>query len=287
MKTVKLILLLMLTDMVVAQDGSILPGQKKAIMTMAQSRGYSTEQWNSYLIQEYGKGMDDLSRNEGAEIIMAFQSETIEIRSMPVKKVGLETASLLEPGMKKLFHFQDGTIRNGEIVSIEDDLVALRTTSGTFKIPSDQFLSETADITNKRGELFKGIVLGETIEEFIIRTSYGDAIIQKREIRTMKRYHGGVLDKKSEDRRKFYQGEAQLLNIFMDPTAFPLIGNTFYLMVYRWVMDLQIVSCSPRSLDQILVVILIFILALDFTIESQRKKRLQPPGDLEYTDLLI
>ena len=287
MKTVKLILLLMLTDMVVAQDGSILPGQKKAIMTMAQSRGYSTEQWNSYLIQEYGKGMDDLSRNEGAEIIMAFQSETIEIRSMPVKKVGLETASLLEPGMKKLFHFQDGTIRNGEILSIEDDLVALRTTSGTFKIPSDQFLSETADITNKRGELFKGIVLGETIEEFIIRTSYGDAIIQKRDIRTMKRYHGGVLDKKSEDRRKFYQGEAQLLNIFMDPTAFPLIGNTFYLMVYRWVMDLQIVSCSPRSLDQILVVILIFILALDFTIESQRKKRLQPPGDLEYTDLLI
>ena len=52
MKTVKLILLLMLTDMVVAQDGSILPGQKKAIMTMAQSSGYSTEQWNSYLIQE-------------------------------------------------------------------------------------------------------------------------------------------------------------------------------------------------------------------------------------------
>ena len=55
------------------------------------------------------------------------------------------------------------------------------------------------------------------------------AIIQKRDIRTMKRYHGGVLDKKSEDRRKFYQGEAQLINIFMDPTAFPLIGNTFYL----------------------------------------------------------
>ena len=229
MKTMKLISILMLTCMLVAQDGSILPGQKKAIMTMAQSSGYSTEQWNSYLIQEYGKEIDDLSRNEGAEIIMAFQSGTIAMRSTPAKKIGLETASLLEAGMKKLFHFQDGTIRNGEIVSIEDGLVALKTNSGTFKIPSDQFLSETADITNKRGELFKGIVLGETIEEFIIRTSYGDAIIQKRDIRTMKRYHGGVLDKKSEDRRKFYQGEAQLLNIFMDPTAFPLIGNTFYL----------------------------------------------------------
>ena len=229
MKPMKLISLLMLTGILMAQDGSILPGQKKAIMTMAQSSGYSTKEWNSYLIQEYGKGIDELSRNEGAEIIMAFQSGTIAMRSKPVKKIGLETASLLESGMKKLFHFQDGTIRNGEIISIDDGLVALKTTSGTFKIPSDQFLSETADITNKRGELFKGIVLGETIEEFIIRTSYGDAIIQKRDIRTMKRYHGGVLDKKSEDRRKFYQGEAQLLNIFMDPTAFPLIGNTFYL----------------------------------------------------------
>ena len=86
---------------------------------MAQSSGYSTEQWNSYLIQEYGKEIDDLSRNEGAEIIMAFQSGTIAMRSTPVKRIGLETASLLEPGMKKLFHFQDGTIRNGEIVSIE------------------------------------------------------------------------------------------------------------------------------------------------------------------------
>ncbi len=60
MKTMKLILILMVTCMLVAQDGSILPGQKNAIMAMAQSSGYSTEQWNSYLIQEYGKGIDDI-----------------------------------------------------------------------------------------------------------------------------------------------------------------------------------------------------------------------------------
>ena len=75
MKTVNLFLIIMSTCMLVAQDGSILPGQKKAIMAMAQSRGYSTEQWNSYLIQEYGKGIDNLSRNEGAEIIMAFSQD--------------------------------------------------------------------------------------------------------------------------------------------------------------------------------------------------------------------
>ena len=56
------------------------------------------------------------------------------------------------------------------------------------------FLSETAEITNK-GESFKGVVLGETLEEFIIRTPFSDAIVQKRDIQNMKRYHGGILDK--------------------------------------------------------------------------------------------
>mgnify|MGYP001499616376 CR=1 FL=1 len=66
-------------------------------------------------------------------------------------------------------------------------------------------------------------------EEFIIRTGYGDAIVQKRDIQKMKRYHGGVLDRQSEERTKFYQGESKLINVFLDPTAFPLAGNTFYL----------------------------------------------------------
>ena len=82
------------------------------------------------------------------------------MRSNTCQKSRTSNSSLLEPGLKKLFHFQDGTIRNGEIVSIEDNLVALKTTSGTFKIPSDQFLSETADITNKRASFFKGITSG-------------------------------------------------------------------------------------------------------------------------------
>ena len=72
-------------------------------------------------------------------------------------------------------------------------------------------------------------MLGETAEEFIIRTNYGDAIVQKRDIQKMKRYHGGVLDRQSEERTKFYQGESKLINVFLDPTAFPLTGNTFYL----------------------------------------------------------
>ena len=221
--------LVFLTASLMAQDGTILPGQKSAIWSLAQSGGYSAKDLESYLTESYGKQINNLTRTEGAEVIRALQAG-IEVRRAPTNtNKDLETASLLEPGMKKLFHLRDGTIRDGEILSVEDDLVVLKTASGTFNIPSDQFLSETADITNKKGELFKGVVLGETVEEFIIRTAYGDAIVQKRDIRTMKRYHGGVLDRQYEEKRKFYQGAAQLIHIFMDPTAFPLAGNTFYL----------------------------------------------------------
>ena len=117
--------------------------------------------------------------------------------------------------MQKRFHFLDGTIREGEILSIENEVIRLKTSSGTFNIPSEQFLEESAEITNKNGEFFIGSVLGETAEEFVIRTQYGDAVVQKRDIQKMKRYHGGVLDRKSEERTKFYQGESKLINVFL------------------------------------------------------------------------
>ena len=45
----------------------------------------------------------------------------------------------------------------------------------------------------------------------------------------MSRYHGGVLDEKTEERKRFYIGEATLLTVFLDPTAKILSPNTFYI----------------------------------------------------------
>ena len=228
MTITKYITLTLFSAFLLAQDGAILPGQKSAIQSLSAAAGFSNADLNTYLIQNYGQTLDGLSRTDGAIVIKAFQAGSAS-KPEPIKqKVELAVASILEAGMNKRFHFRDGSVREGEILSIENEVVALKTGSGTFNIPSSQFLSETAEIKNKKGELFKGVVLGETVEEFIIRTSFGDAVLQKRDIQSMKRYHGGILDRQSEERRKFYQGEAQLLNVFMDPTAFPLTGNTFY-----------------------------------------------------------
>ena len=211
-----------------AQDGAILPGQKSAIKSLSTAAGFTNADLNTYLVQNYGQTLDGLSRTQGASVIKEFQTGSASKPAEAQQKADLAVASILEAGMNKRFHFRDGSVRDGEIVSIEDGTVAIKTGSGTFNIPADQFLSETAEIKNKKGELFKGIVLGETAEEYIIRTSFGDAVVQKKDIQSMKRYHGGILDRQSEERRKFYQSEAQLLSVFMDPTAFPLTGNTFY-----------------------------------------------------------
>ena len=224
----KYITLIFFSTFLFAQDGAILPGQKSAIQSLSTAAGFSSADLNTYLVQNYGQTLGSLSRTQGASVIKEFQTGSASKPVAAKQEADLAVASILEVGMKKRFHFTDGSVRDGEILSIEDGTVAIKTASGTFNIPSDQFLSETAEVKNKKGELFKGVVLGETAEEYIIRTSFGDAVVQKKDIQSMKRYHGGILDRQSEERRKFYQSEAQLLSVFMDPTAFPLTGNTFY-----------------------------------------------------------
>jgi hypothetical protein len=228
MTITKYITLILFSAFLFAQGGAILPGQKSAIQSLSSAAGFSSADLNTYLVQNYGQTLGSLSRTQGASVIKEFQTGSASKPVAAKQEADLAVASILEVGMKKRFHFTDGSVRDGEILSIEDGTVAIKTASGTFNIPADQFLSETAEVKNKKGELFKGVVLGETAEEYIIRTSFGDAVVQKKDIQSMKRYHGGILDRQSEERRKFYQSEAQLLNVFMDPTAFPLTGNTFY-----------------------------------------------------------
>ena len=242
MKRVQILFcLLLLTSLIVGQDARILPGQKNAIKNISSGAGFSADELDNYLVQNYGRSIDELTRTEGAAVISAFQSGSVSkpatsappapvSKQKPGKKVvELEVAEYMEAGMSKLFHFRDGTVREGTIKSVSDGNAELETLSGTFQIPTDQFLSERAEIINSKGERYKGIVIGETVEEFILRTDYGDAVINKRSIQSMERYHGGVLERETEERRRFYQSEEQVVQVFLDPNAFILEPNTFYL----------------------------------------------------------
>ena len=213
--TNKLIALTIFSTLLIGQTEPIFFGQQKAIQSLAAQSGFTAEDLNTYIKQEYGRPLHELTQTQGAALITDFQNGTISINDIQPKFVSnpqlseaerkklLTAASVLEKGMKKRFHFRDGSINEGEILNVEGDLVELKTGSGVFKIPRNEFLAETAEITNKSGERFVGNVLADTEEEFRIRTQYGDATIHKRDIEKMRRYHGGVLDQKTEERNGF------------------------------------------------------------------------------------
>ena len=238
-----IITIFMFLTLLYAQTDQIFFGQQKAIKNLSHQSGMSDADLNNYIMQRYVLPLDKLSQSQGAALITDFQNNTISkasIMSKPAvkktpqlsiaeKKALLTAASVLEKGMKKRFHFKDGSISEGEIINVDNEVVTLSTESGEFKIPKTEFLAETAEITNKKGEKFVGNVLSEDEEEFRIRTQYGDATIHKKNIDKMSRFHGGILDKKTEARKKFYTGEAVLLSVFIDPTATPLSPNTFYI----------------------------------------------------------
>ena len=242
-KSIIIISIFMVCSLLYAQADQIFFGQQKAIKNLSKDSGMSESDLEAYIIQRYGQPLNKLSQAQGASLITDFQSGAISkasIMSRSVvgkesqlskaeKKALLTAASVLEEGMKKRFHFKDGSISEGEIINVDNEVVTLSTESGEFKIPKTEFLAETAEITNKKGEKFVGNVLSEDEEEFKIRTQYGDATIHKKNIEKMSRFHGGILDKKTEARKKFYTGEAVLLSVFLDPTATPLSSNTFYI----------------------------------------------------------
>jgi len=242
------LVILMFSFSLQAQNETILFGQQKAINNLSKDAGVSSKELDDYLKKRYQRPLYQLTQSEGADIIKGFQdgrlsrnsisdylrpavqaANNTQSQSSMLKKEDLIAASVLEIGMKKRFHFKDGSISEGEIINLEEDLVVLVTASGEFRIPKGEFLAETAEITNKKGEKFVGHVLSETEEEFVIRTQYGDAKIHKREIEKMSRFHGGVKDPKTEMTKRFYMGEASLLSVFLDPTANVLAPNTFYL----------------------------------------------------------
>jgi len=234
------LLLLITVMMLTAQDGSILPAQKNAITTLATNNGFTQMSLDSYIQTNYNTSLDNLSRENAVKVIEAFQSNpqppVQTALPRPAQKQAerktqakIIRASILEEGMSKRFYLVDGNIISGTILKLDDGMCHIETPDGTLKIPSSDILEETAKITKKDDTRYVGPVLKDSQQEIVIRSKYGDVVINKKDIKDMDRFHGGKRVAWAEEKKTFYQGEAVLTDIFMDPTAFPLPANTFYI----------------------------------------------------------
>ncbi len=203
----------------------ILPAQVNAIQSLANENGFTDSDLNSYLIRQYGTSIGGLSQTQATNLIKSFQS------SKPPTPSGIEPvlADILEVGMAKKFHLRDGNIIHGKIIEIIDGKCKIETTEGILNIPMIDILEETVDIIKNDDARYKGPLLLEDRTTIVLRSNYGDVTINKKDIKKMDRYHGGKLIPWVENKKEFYQGEAQLTSVFLDPTAFPLDANTFYI----------------------------------------------------------
>ncbi len=245
---------LLISTLAFAQGGeeSILPAQANAIRALAKEQGFTPAALNEYLTSEWGVPLYSLSRQDAVRIIRRFQSDNapapLPARKLATSSVAKEPArasrkapepepqeqepilaEILEVGMAKRFHLVDGNLIQGTIVRIEDNVCHIETIDGLLRIPTSAILEETAHITKKNDTRYVGPVLKDTPEEIILRSPYGDVVISKKDIKDMDRYHGGSRVSWTEEKKTFYRGEAVLTDVLMDPTAFPLSANTFYL----------------------------------------------------------
>ncbi len=251
MKFVKTTLVLFLImGALIAQDGTIIPAQRSAISALAQQNGFTQLSLDNYLQFNYNSKLDNLSKENAVLVIQAFQSDNkprpmvipapvatqnttptqLPVKATPAPKPKAPlTASILEAGMSKRFYLVDGNIISGTILKITGGVCEIETPDGTLRIPSADILEETAKITKKDDTRYVGPVLKDSMQEIVIRSKYGDVIINKKDIKDMDRFHGGKRVAWAEEKKTFYQGEAVLTDIFMDPTAFPLPPHTFYI----------------------------------------------------------
>ena len=105
----------------------------------------------------------------------------------------------------------------------------IETSDGVLRVPQRDILEETAEVTKRDGSRYVGPVLKESMESLTLRSRYGDALIEKKDVQDMNRYHGGKLVPWAEEKKKFYRDDVLLTDIFFAPTAFPLDPNTLYI----------------------------------------------------------
>ena len=118
-----------LNNAIQAQEETIVFGQQKAINALSSDAGLSSNELDSYLKKRYKRPLYQLSKSEttGAELIQGFQDGSLSKASImdyvspmskktqisenksPGQNQDLIAASILEVGMKKRFHFKDGS----------------------------------------------------------------------------------------------------------------------------------------------------------------------------------
>jgi len=132
-------------------------------------------------------------------------------------------------GEYRTLYLTNDNIFYGEILAInQDGTVEIDTEEGVLTIPSEQILEETLKIKKNNGTTFSGKIIGESEVYIKLQTEFGDATVNKADIKDLQRFFGGKREKVLQQ-KVFFAGEEQITDLFGDPTAFVLPPYAFYI----------------------------------------------------------
>ena len=231
----KLYFLLLISTFIFSQDGSVLPMQKIAINTIKNDKEISNDKFSAILASYGVSSLEQLSQSNASKLIKSLQREQLNERSDQYSEnIAPVIAETLEIGMTKRFYLIDGNSFYGTITEVDEQDCTIKTeNSMAMKIPLTDILEERIEVTLRNGDLVSGPVISENEELMEIKTKYNRTKgnyynVWKKDIENMTRFNGGK-KVKNVNKKKFYQGEAQLIGVFQDPLAFSLTSNTFFI----------------------------------------------------------
>jgi len=140
------------------------------------------------------------------------------------------TPLLTQDNGETTLHLISGEKITGTLVAETDSSLTIRTSFGDISILRNQIKPDKVTITLKNGDVIKGVILKETSDAFTVQSTLGTITVPTASIERVDFQRSGdanlPLGTKSG---RWYFSDERLIDIWFDPTGFPLEENVFYI----------------------------------------------------------
>jgi len=140
---------------------------------------------------------------------------------------------------EKIFYLKSGDKVSGIIMSESDSSYTVGTSFGNIIIKKSNIKQEEIFILLKSGDKIQGTILSESDKSVKVKTNFGEVVIGRDKIdridfRTMDQDESGFSRPGEVEIGRWYYSEERLIDIFFDPTGYPLEKNVLYLSGLSW-----------------------------------------------------
>ncbi|RMF10472.1 MAG: hypothetical protein D6762_01425 [Candidatus Neomarinimicrobiota bacterium] len=131
---------------------------------------------------------------------------------------------------EKTLYLKSGEKITGTVKTETDSTVTLSTALGMITLRKDQIQPDRVTITLKNGDIVEGDLLQETPDSFVVRSGLGILTIPGDAIERVDFLRASEQQGRSgSNPERWYFSDERLIDLWFDPTGFPLEKNVFYI----------------------------------------------------------